>query len=69
MKNKILEFRHKNGRITQEYLAKQVGCSRQSIHAVETGKFCPSIILALKIARFFNTRVENIFKLDKDENN
>jgi putative transcriptional regulator len=67
MKNKLFEFRALKGRITQKYLAKQIGCSRQSIHAIETGKFCPSTIMALKIARFFNTKVETIFKLDKDE--
>jgi putative transcriptional regulator len=64
MKNKLCEFRAKNNRITQQQLAEKVGCSRQSIHAIETGKFCPSTVLALKIAKFFNTRLENIFKLE-----
>ncbi|OJV52531.1 MAG: transcriptional regulator [Bacteroidetes bacterium 43-16] len=50
--------------ITQEALAQAVGVSRQTIISVESGKYIPSTILALKIARFFHTNVETIFTLD-----
>jgi len=54
-------------RITQKELADRVNVSRQTIHAIETGKFIPRIILAMKIARFFNKPVESIFKLGHNE--
>ena len=47
--------------ITQEELAAHVGVSRQTIIAIEKGNYAPSILLALKIARFFKTPVEKIF--------
>ncbi|AZA62729.1 helix-turn-helix transcriptional regulator [Chryseobacterium indoltheticum] len=65
MKNKIkLERAIKN--ITQEDLAKKIGVSRQTINAMEAGKYVPSTVLALKIARYFGKQVEDIFEL-KDE--
>ena len=63
MENYIRVERAKK-KITQAELAKKINVSRQTIHAIETGKFIPSTILALKIARFFNVRVEDIFKLE-----
>ena len=55
--------------MTQQQLAKEVGVSRQTIIAIEKGKFNPSVRLALLIAKFFNTRIEEIFYLeDKNEN-
>jgi putative transcriptional regulator len=54
--------------ITQEDLAKTIGVSRQTINAMEAGKYIPSTVLALKIARYFNKKVEDIFELEeKDE--
>ncbi|MCX6279993.1 MAG: helix-turn-helix transcriptional regulator [Bacteroidetes bacterium] len=53
--------------ITQEELAQRVSVSRQSIHAIENGKYVPSTILALKIARVFNKIVEEIFQLEASE--
>ena len=50
--------------ITQEELAQRISISRQSIHAIENGKYVPSTILALKIARVFNKTVEEIFQLE-----
>ena len=58
---KSLRF-HKN-QITQEELAEKVDVSRQTIHAIENGKFNPSVKLALSLARFFECSVENIFYL------
>ena len=66
MKNTIkLERARQN--ITQEDLALKLGVSRQSINAIETGRFVPSTILALKIARFFNSTVNQIFELEKND--
>ena len=49
--------------ITQQELAVSVGVSRQTINSIESGKYVPSTILALKIARYFNKPVEHIFSL------
>ena len=53
--------------ITQEQLAAAVGLSRQTIHSIERGKFIPSVLSALKIARYFQTPVETIFHLKEKE--
>lgn len=54
-------------RISQAKLAEKIQVSRQTIHAIETGKFIPSTILALKIAKYFGVKLEEIFLLeDKD---
>lgn len=49
--------------VTQEALAAGVGVSRQTIIAIEKGNYTPSVLLAIKIARFFREPVEEIFKL------
>ncbi len=49
--------------VTQEELAEAVGVSRQTIIAIEKGKYTPSVHLALKIAEFFKTSVEEIFTI------
>lgn len=49
---------------TQESLAQQVGVSRQTIHAIETNKYVPSTVLALKIAQCLGVSVEQIFQLE-----
>lgn len=53
--------------ITQEKLANLVNVSRQTINALEKGKFVPSTVLALKIARVFNKKVEDIFVLEEND--
>lgn len=53
--------------MTQQQLADAVGVSRQTVNAVESGKFVPSTVLALKMARFFNKNVEEIFQLEDDD--
>jgi len=66
MKNKIkLERAIKN--ITQEDLAKKIGVSRQTINAMEAGKYVPSTVLALKVAKYFDKKVEDIFELEDGE--
>lgn len=60
MKNKLEEIRKENG-YTQEELAEKLEVSRQTINSLEKGKYNPSIILAFKIAKFFNLLIEEIF--------
>jgi len=66
MENSIRVERAKK-KITQAELAEHVNVSRQTIHAIETGKFIPSTVLALKIAKFFKVKFEDIFKLDEGD--
>lgn len=67
MKSKLEEIRKENG-ITQEELARAVEVSRQTIGSLENGRYNPSIILAFKIARFFNLTIEEIFIYEEDQN-
>ena len=53
--------------ITQAELADRAGVSRQTINAIESNKYVPSTILALKIARVFDKPVEQIFRLEKND--
>lgn len=53
--------------ITQAELAERVGVSRQTINAIESNKYVPSTILALKIARVFDKPLEQIFRLEKND--
>lgn len=66
MKNLIKVERAKKN-WTQAILAEKIGVSRQAVNAIETGKFVPSTILALRMAIVFETNVESIFQLEKDE--
>jgi putative transcriptional regulator len=52
---------------TQADLADKIGVSRQAINSIETGKFIPSTVLALKMANVFQTTVEEIFQLEKTD--
>lgn len=60
--NRVHELRMKSG-ITQEDVARSVGVTRQTILAIEKGNYVPSVLLALKIAKFFRTTVEDIFEM------
>ena len=53
--------------ISQEELAKQISVSRQTINAMEKGKYVPSTVLALKLANYFNKPVEEIFELELED--
>jgi putative transcriptional regulator len=53
--------------ISQEELAKKISVSRQTINAMEKGKYVPSTVLALKLARFFEKTVEEIFSLENED--
>lgn len=61
--NNLRRFRFDKNEISQEELGKAVGVSRQSIHSIEKGKFVPSTLLALRLAKFFNTTVDQLFYL------
>jgi putative transcriptional regulator len=66
MKNSIrIERAIKN--ITQDELAKLVGVSRQTINAMELSKYVPSTVLALKIAKVFGKKLEEIFTLEETD--
>lgn len=66
MKNSIKVERAKLN-YTQEDLANKIGVSRQTINAIESNKFVPSTVLALKIAKVFKTQIEQIFELEKND--
>lgn len=61
--NNLRRFRFEHNELSQQELANNVGVTRLTIHSIEKGKFVPSAFLALKIARFFNVAVEEIFYL------
>lgn len=60
MKNNLEKLR-KERNIKQEELARELKVSRQTISSLENGKYNPSLILAFKIARYFNKKIEDIF--------
>ncbi|MBO7272957.1 MAG: helix-turn-helix transcriptional regulator [Bacteroidaceae bacterium] len=66
MKNRIRVARAEV-RMTQQQLAEAIGVSRQTINAIESGKFVPSTVLALKMAHVFEKPVEDIFMLDDED--
>ena len=63
IKNYVSELRLKKN-VTQEELARAVGVTRQTIIAIEKGNYTPSVLLALKIGRFFREPVEKIFTIN-----
>ena len=64
MKNNIKKLRNEL-KISQKDLAESLNVSRQTINAIETGKFDPSLSLTIKITRFFNKSLEEIFIMEK----
>ncbi len=60
--NSVQKIRMERG-VTQEELAEKVSVSRQTIIAIERGKYTPSVLLAIKIARFFKLSVEDLFTI------
>lgn len=54
-------------RMTQQQLAEQVGVSRQTIVAIESGKYVPSTVLALKIAHIFGRSLDDVFQLEEED--
>ncbi len=67
VENSVSEIRRIK-KITQEKLAVSVGVTRQTIIAIEKGNYAPSVLLALKISKFFKKKVEEIFELKSEHN-
>ncbi|MBR5598291.1 MAG: helix-turn-helix transcriptional regulator [Lachnospiraceae bacterium] len=67
MKN-IIEKIRKEKNIRQEDFAKAMGVSRQTISSLENGRYNPSILLAYKIAKYFEMTIEEIFLFEEEEN-
>lgn len=65
MKNRLEEIRKEKG-IKQDELAKVLEVSRQTISSIENGRYNPSIILAFKIAKFFDMTIEEIFIYEEE---
>ncbi|HNL37663.1 MAG TPA: helix-turn-helix transcriptional regulator [Saprospiraceae bacterium] len=66
MKNRLREERARLD-ISQAELAERTGVSRQTIHSIENGRYVPSTVLALKIARVFEKPLEEIFHLEETD--
>jgi putative transcriptional regulator len=66
LSNKIRRLRFDNGRMTQQQLADKAGVTRQTIIAIESGKYTPSLLLAFRISRAFGLSVEDVFQYESD---
>jgi len=67
VKNRIRRLRFDNDEMTQQELANRVGCTRQTIIALEQGKYVPSITLAFQIARAFGVALEDVFQYEEEK--
>jgi putative transcriptional regulator len=68
LKNNIPDLRSERN-MSQELLAKKIGTSRQTVISIEKGRYCPSLLLGMKIAKVFNLKVEEIFTLTEEDEN
>ncbi len=66
LENNLKSFRFLKDQITQQDLARDLSVSRQTIIAIEKGKFNPSVILAMTMAEYFECRVEDLFILKRE---
>ncbi len=66
MKN-IIEAKRRAADMTQQQLAQKLGVSRQTIISLESGRYNPSILLAFKIAKVFDSTIEDIFIYEEEE--
>ena len=62
IRNKVRRLRFENGEMTQQQLADRAACTRQTIVALEQGKYVPSLALAFRIARAFGAPLEEVFQ-------
>jgi putative transcriptional regulator len=65
MKNRVRELREKQG-WSQGELAEKLAVSRQTVNAIETGKYDPSLPLAFKLSRLFGPRIETLFEFEEE---
>ena len=63
--NEIRRLRFAHGEMTQQQLAERIGVTRQTVNAIEQGKYSPSLEAAFKIARVFGQTVENVFRYEE----
>lgn len=66
IRNQLRRLRFEHDEMTQQALADAVGCTRQTIVLLEQGRYVPSLALAIRIARRFNTTVEAVFELEEE---
>ena len=66
IKNQIRRLRFENGQMTQQQLAEQAEVTRQTIIAIEAGKYAPSLTLAFRIAHVFGVKIEDVFQYSQD---
>ena len=66
IKNNIRRLRFENGEMTQQQLADAAGVTRQTIIAIEAGKYAPSLTLAFRIAKAFGVPIGNVFQYQQD---
>jgi putative transcriptional regulator len=64
IQNQIRRLRFDNGELTQQQLAERVGVTRQTIIALEAGKYVPSLMLAFRLAAAFGVRLEEVFQFE-----
>lgn len=62
IKNRVRKLRFENNEMTQQELADRAGCTRQTIVALEQGKYVPSLALAFRISRIFGESLEDVFE-------
>jgi putative transcriptional regulator len=67
LSNQIRRLRLDNGQMTQQDLADKVGVTRQTIIAIEAGKYAPSLPLAFRIAQTFGVQIEQVFQYDNTD--
>ncbi len=67
IKNRIRRLRFDHNEMTQEELANRVGCTRQTIIALEQGKYVPSIELAFRVAKAFGVPLEEVFQYEDNQ--
>ncbi len=65
--NQLRRMRFEHGEMTQEKLAGRVGVTRQTIIALEAGRYVPSLLLAVRLSRVFDVAVEELFVLDTEQ--
>ena len=66
VRNHVRSLHEAHGDMTQQQLADRLGVSRQTVIAIEQGRFCPSLESALRLARVFAQPVEQVFELEGD---
>ena len=67
IKNRIRRLRFDNNEMTQEELASRVGCTRQTVIALEQNKYIPSIELAFRVAKAFGVPLEEVFQYEDSQ--